>query len=86
MCYDSHDTPKVMCGMHTLTHEDEENAVEGMRECLSEYCLSIGDAIYGVATCVWEKAHSDDGVMDYVDKNGMAFRLDGMEAVFVGRK
>ena len=86
ICYDSQDTPKVVCGMHTSTHEDEENAVDEMRGCLSEYFLSIGDGVYVYASYVWRKARSSEGVMDYADKNGIAFRPDGVETVFVGKK
>lgn len=86
MCYDSHDTPKVMCGVHALTDEDEKAAVEEMRGCLSEHFLSIGDDVYDIATCVLAKALSDEGVMDYADENGMAFRPGGVETVFVGKK
>ena len=86
MCYDSHDTPKVMCGMHTSAEWEDGNAVEEMRDCLSEYLLSIGDDIYGMATCVWTMAFFDEGVMDYADENGMAFRSGGVEAVFVGKR
>lgn len=86
MCYDSHDTPKVMCGVHALTDEDEKAAVEEMRDCLSEHFLSIGDDVYDIATCVWTRAFSDDGVMDYADENGMAFRPGGVETVFFGKK
>jgi hypothetical protein len=72
--------------MHAPTCDDGEDAVEEMRECLSEYFLSIGDDVYGVATCVWTRAYSDDGVMDYTDENGIAFRPDGVETVFVCKK
>ena len=34
----------------------------------------------------WETAYSDDGVMDYTDENGIAFRPDGVETVFVCKK
>ena len=86
MCYDSHCAPKVMCGIHTSTEWVEENAVEDMQDCLSEYLLSIGDDSYAAAVCVWTRAYSDDGVMDYADENGMAFCSDGVEAVFVCKK
>lgn len=86
MCYDSRDAPKVMCGVHALTDEDEKATVEEMRDCLSEHFLSIGDDVYDIATCVWTRAFSDDGVMDYADENGMAFRPGGVETVFVGKK
>ena len=68
------------------TNEDVGNAVEEIRECLSEHFLSIGDDVYGIATCVWTRAYSDDGVMGYADENGMASRPDGVETVFVGKK
>lgn len=86
MCYDSHDTPKVVCGMHAPTCDDGEDAVEEICEYLSEYFLSIGDDVYGAATCAWTRAYSDDGVMDYADENGMAFCSEGVETVFVGKK
>lgn len=86
MCYDSHDTPMVMCGVHALTDEDEKAAVDEMRGYLSEHFLSIGDDVYDIATCVWTRAFSDEGVMDYADENGMAFRSGGVETVFVGKK
>ena len=85
-CQDSHDTPKVVYGMHAPTCDDGEGAVEEMRECLSEYFLSIGDDVYCVATCVWIRAYSADGVMGYADENGMVFRPNGVEAVFVCKK
>ena len=86
MCYDSRDTPKVMCGMHTSAEWDDGNAVEEMQDCLSEYLLSIGDDAYASAVYVWTRVYSDEGVMDYADENGMAFRPCGVEAVFVGKR
>lgn len=86
MCYDSHCAPKVMCGIHTSTEWVEENAVEDMQDCLSEYLLSIGDDAYAAAVCVWIRAYSADGVMGYADENGMVFRPNGVEAVFVCKK